>query len=107
VLFIHGKQDSVIPWVHSYKMMMQCNSPAKLITPKSMDHNKYDVFKDIIHNIKEFFSIFFDESYEDNKFIERMSFNNSIKSKGNFFLNPDCFDFPKIIYEDPKNKKYK
>ncbi len=70
-----------------------------------MDHNKYDVFKDIIYNIKEFFSIFLDESYEDNKFLERMSFRNSIKSRGSFIFNPDCVDFPKIMYENPKNKK--
>lgn len=84
---------------------MQCNTPAKLITPKSMDHNKYDIFKDIIHNIKEFFSIFLDDSYEDNKFLERMSFRNSIKLKGSVILNPDSVDFPRIMYEDPKNKK--
>lgn len=105
VLFIHGKQDSVIPWVHSYKMMMQCNSPAKLITPKSMDHNKYDIFKDIIYNIKEFFSIFLVESYEDNKFLERMSFRNSLKSRRSFIFNSERVDFPKIMYENPKNKK--
>lgn len=85
-------------------MMMQCNSPAKLITPKSMDHNKYDIFKDIINNIKDFFSIFLDEIHEENKFLERNSFKNSIKSKGSFIFNPETIDFPKIMYKNPREK---
>jgi len=85
-------------------MMMQCNSPAKLITPKSMDHNNYDVFKDIIYNINDFFSVFLDGEYED-----RMSFLNSVKSqsRASFIFNFDCVDFPKIMYENPKKKKVK
>ncbi len=106
VLFIHGKQDSVISWIHSYKMMMQCISPAKLITPKTMDHNKFDIFKDIINNIKDFFSIFLDEHDDENKFIERMSIRNSLKSKGNFYVNHEIVSFPQTMYINPKKKIY-
>ena len=104
VLFIHGKLDNVIPWIHSYRLMMKCNSPAKLITPKMMDHNKFDSFKDIVNNLKDFFSIFIEEEYDDNKFLERMTIRNSIKLKGSFIVNSDSIEFPKILFQNPKEK---
>lgn len=81
--------------------MMQCNSPAKLITPKFMDHNNFDIFKDIINNLKDFFQIFVEDGFDEIKFLERMSFRNSIKSRGNVCTNPECICLPKILFKFP------
>lgn len=83
--------------------MLKCSSPAKLITPKAMDHNKYDTFKDIIYNIKDFFSIFIDEPLEDSKNISRFSFRNSFSTGGTreYFYNLNAIDFPEFMFDEP------
>ena len=88
-------------------MMAKCISPAKLVTPNEMDHNKYDIFKDIIYNIKDFFSIFLDDPFDSRK-SERISLKNTTLNtiRKNFFINKDVIEFPNFMFENPnvKNK---
>jgi pimeloyl-ACP methyl ester carboxylesterase len=53
-LFIHGKNDKVIPWKHSLALMEKCKCAAKLVTPERMEHNYFNTKIDIVSNMRDF-----------------------------------------------------
>lgn len=65
-----------------------------------MGHNKYDLFNDIITNIKDFFALFLDEKKNENFEFERLSLINSLKNNENK-SNPFSINFPKFMFNDP------
>jgi len=54
-LIIHGQNDQVIHESHAIALHDKCGGPAKLIMPKDMTHNDFDVYKDLIQPINQFF----------------------------------------------------
>lgn len=99
-MLIHGKKDSVIPWTHSHQLLYKCKSPAKLIAPKNMEHNKFEIFGDLISNLKDFFSLFLEDKGNEIIEFERLSLINSLKSNGRK-SNPFSVNFPKFMFESP------
>lgn len=71
-----------------------------MITPKFMEHNKYDIFNDIISNIKDFFILFLNDKKNDNNEFERLSLINTLKSNGSK-SNPFSINFPQFMFKDP------
>jgi hypothetical protein len=65
-----------------------------------MEHNQYDIFNDIISNIKDFFILFLDEKKNENFEFERLSLINTLKSNGNK-SNPFSINFPQFMFKDP------
>ncbi|OMJ74392.1 hypothetical protein SteCoe_26687 [Stentor coeruleus] len=45
--FIHGQQDTLIPYENSHRLHEACSGPCSLILPKDMDHNEFDFFDDL------------------------------------------------------------
>jgi len=54
-LLIHGQQDNIIPESHAIELHSNCGGPSKLILPKSMTHNDYNVLRDLVKPIEQFF----------------------------------------------------
>lgn len=55
-LFIHGKQDMLIPYNHSEKLRANCQCKNDILIPEQMTHNDFDFFKDLIRPMLKFFS---------------------------------------------------
>lgn len=98
-LIIHGKSDDLIPWSHSLDLINKCKCAAKLVTPHEMKHNNFDIVKDLIVHIKEFFSIFEDE------------FNNTDSDSIDYFETEvedskicNNIHFPLFMFSDPKDE---
>lgn len=54
-LFIHGKKDEVIPYIHSIKLHDQCGSEIKRLELRDlMDHNRCKLEKDLFEPIERF-----------------------------------------------------
>eukprot|EP00357_Protocruzia_adherens_P003311 CAMPEP_0115020588 /NCGR_PEP_ID=MMETSP0216-20121206/30266_1 /TAXON_ID=223996 /ORGANISM="Protocruzia adherens, Strain Boccale" /LENGTH=305 /DNA_ID=CAMNT_0002392553 /DNA_START=48 /DNA_END=962 /DNA_ORIENTATION=- len=45
--FVHGQQDTLIPYTHSQELFGLCGGPCELILPQEMDHNEFDFFDDL------------------------------------------------------------
>lgn len=58
ILFIHGKEDNVIPPIHSVELIEKCKAPAKMVIPDTMTHSVFDFEKDVIVHIRDFFKVF-------------------------------------------------
>ena len=58
ILFIHGKEDNVIPPIHSVDLIEKCKAPAKMVIPDTMTHSVFDFEKDVIVHIRDFFKVF-------------------------------------------------
>lgn len=56
VLFIHGMNDTLVPWTASQTLYIKCLATKELYLGPSMDHNKMDFKNDIIMPIIKFFS---------------------------------------------------
>ena len=56
-LFIHGKEDKLIPVQHAVDLYSQCGGPSKLHMPLEMTHNFFDPACDIFYPTKDFFKI--------------------------------------------------
>lgn len=54
-LIIHGQADNVIPESHAIELHQNCGAPSKLIMPAGMTHNEWDMQKDIIKPMEQFF----------------------------------------------------
>lgn len=54
-LIVHGQSDTLIPFSHSQNLHMQCGGPSKLIMPKKMTHNEFDMIKDLFEPMRQFF----------------------------------------------------
>ena len=50
-LLIHGQQDNIIPESHAIELHRNCGGPSKLIMPKLMTHNEYNVLLDLVKPI--------------------------------------------------------
>ncbi|CDW83543.1 UNKNOWN [Stylonychia lemnae] len=81
-LIVHGQSDQLIPFSHSQHLHINCGGPSKLIMPKRMTHNEFDLQKDLFEPIKQFF-------------IESNILTSSVK--GNVQLIKEKYFFP------PKN----
>lgn len=54
VLLIHGEKDSLVPCQQSVELSKQCNNIVKLVLKKNMEHNKYNLYTEIINPIYYF-----------------------------------------------------
>jgi abhydrolase domain-containing protein 17 len=54
--FVHGLQDTVIPYNHSQKLHDLCKGPSSLFLPSKMSHNNFDYCDDLILPIATFLS---------------------------------------------------
>jgi len=54
IMFIHGQQDSLIPFEHTLKLKENCNCPYELLLPEEMDHNNFHYELDFIRPLREF-----------------------------------------------------
>ena len=54
-LIIHGQSDTLIPESHAIELHQNCAGPSKLIMPKNMTHNDYDIHSDLVKPIQQFF----------------------------------------------------
>lgn len=50
-LIIHGQSDTLIPESHAIELHQNCAGPSKLIMPKNMTHNEYDIYSDLVKPI--------------------------------------------------------
>jgi len=89
-LFIHGKQDEVIPWQHSLDLIKSCKCPAKLVSPDVMKHNLFNLHDDIVVHIRQFIKLFCEDSYEEDTECEDFD-KNLIK----------LIHFPLFMYYNP------
>ena len=55
-LIIHGQSDTLIPESHAIELHQNCAGPSKLIMPKNMTHNDYDIHSDLVKPIQQFFT---------------------------------------------------
>jgi len=76
-LFIHGKEDDVIPWNHSTELIKFCKCKSKLITPLKMKHNVIHIAKDIVKNIYDFILYTMDEEFLEELDNEIIDFSHS------------------------------
>jgi pimeloyl-ACP methyl ester carboxylesterase len=67
ILFLHGKNDTLIPYSHSLDLINLCKSPSKLVSPNNMTHNSFDFINDIVVNIKNFLKVFIGYSINNKK----------------------------------------
>ena len=44
-LFIHGKEDSLIPYEHSKTLYTKCNRPAEILIYAGMTHQQFDAIE--------------------------------------------------------------
>lgn len=58
ILFIHGKEDTVIPPIHSIDLIERCKAPAKLVIPVNMTHSHFDFNQDVIVHVRDFIKLF-------------------------------------------------
>lgn len=54
IMIIHGEQDEVIPVAHGWELYQAAVSAKKLITPKYMTHNNFDLSNDILKPLNTF-----------------------------------------------------
>eukprot|EP00347_Sterkiella_histriomuscorum_P010436 403376305 len=54
-LIVHGQSDTLIPFSHSQQLHINCGGPSKLIMPKKMTHNEFDLHRDLFEPVKQFF----------------------------------------------------
>jgi hypothetical protein len=93
LLLIHGKQDEMIPWTHSLDLLNTCTSPAKLITPEKMKHNKFSVYDDIILHLMDFFELFI-----ENELVEMSEMDES-----EYIAGPErAVNFPLFMFAEPQ-----
>ena len=81
--------------------MLNCLTPAKLITPKEMDHNKFDAFKDIIFNMRDFFNVFVEEPLEESNNSQSSTHRGFERTKNILYFNPDVVEFPEFMFDYP------
>ena len=53
-LIVHGQSDQLIPYSHSQALHELCGGPSKLIMPRKMTHNEFDMQRDLFEPIKQF-----------------------------------------------------
>lgn len=99
ILFIHGKQDTIIPYNHSVEMIEKCNSPAKLVSPHLMSHNRFDFEIDIANHIKDFLKVFnvIEEDTNDNSSNDWEDFicmDEDVENHDEIFIPPEFFKCP-------------
>ena len=56
VFLVHGKMDTLIPYIHSEQLYGNCPRETYLHIPSSMDHNEFSFEIDLIEPIKDFFN---------------------------------------------------
>ena len=54
ILFIHGQQDTLIPFEHTIKLKECCKCPYEVLLPEEMNHNQFDYEMDLIYPLKDF-----------------------------------------------------
>ena len=96
ILFIHGKNDTLIPPCHSYDLINKCKSPAKLVSPNNMTHNTFDYIQDVVVHVKNFLKVFtnycnFNSKKNDNEDYDTDEQVMEIKG----------ISFPKFMYKYP------
>jgi hypothetical protein len=79
----------VIPWQHSLDLINTCNCPAKLITPELMQHNNFDISKDILYHIQEFLSLF-TQKFDDSEDLSGREEMNSVHFPLFMYIDPTC-----------------
>ena len=67
VLFLHGLKDQLVPCTNSKYLYEHCNSPRMLYISASMDHNRFELTKDIYLPMLRFFveKLYIDEFQEE------------------------------------------
>ena len=53
-MFIHGQEDTLIPFEHTIKLKDNCNCPYELLFPEDMDHNNFHYEIDFIYPLRDF-----------------------------------------------------
>ena len=54
ILFIHGQEDTLIPFEHTIKLKENCICPYEVLLPEEMNHNQFDYEMDLIFPLKDF-----------------------------------------------------
>lgn len=71
-----------------------CQSPAKLITPEKMKHNRFSIYDDVIIHMKEFFDVFIENDLIETDDIEECEYMG----------NPEkVINFPLFMFAYPHN----
>ena len=100
ILFIHGKEDNVIPPIHSVDLIEQCKAPAKMVIPDTMTHSVFDFEKDVIVHIRDFFKVFGITEEEGVVVVEEDEDEDEMDEG----IEVDVFrgiDFPKWMFKAP------
>ena len=92
ILFIHGKEDTLIPSYHSVEMINKCKSPAKLVSPQRMTHNQFDFINDVSIHIRDFLKVF-----------TVLNINNKFDDTDENVPDNNFIDFPQFMYFPPIN----
>lgn len=86
ILFIHGQQDTLIPFSHTIKLKQECTCPYEVILPENMDHDVINNKEDLITPMENFLLKHTDYTFDDEYY--------------NFSIPEFLHDVPKYI----KNK---
>jgi hypothetical protein len=54
ILFIHGQEDTLIPFEHTIRLKENCQCPYEVILPEYMNHNQFDYENDLIYPLRDF-----------------------------------------------------
>ena len=99
ILFVHGKNDTVIPPVHSEDLMKQCKSPTNVVFPLQMTHNSFDFYFDIVVNIRDFLKVFtVTNEFDQNNIKKKVPENDTDE---HIQEHQPLIDFPKIMFKCP------
>jgi len=53
-MFIHGQEDTLIPFTHSLQLKEVLECPFEIFLPEEMNHNKFDYELDLVLPLKDF-----------------------------------------------------
>jgi hypothetical protein len=72
------------------ELMKLTTAPAKLVTPEKMEHNYFEIYKDVILNMLDFFKVFINDDSEDE---DTNEFGKDVNNE---------IIFPLFMYNEPK-----
>ena len=96
ILFIHGKNDTLIPPSHSYDLINKCKSPAKLVSPNNMTHNTFDYIQDVVIHVRNFLKVF--TNYTNSIYKKK---EEEVDDTDENIIEKKEISFPKFMYNCP------
>lgn len=82
IMFVHGRQDTLIPYSHSEELMYECQSISYLHVAEDMTHNAFHLQADLMDPLR--------------KFLKKcgIEVNNHVRW---------ALSFPKVLFDVPEN----